>query len=192
MKKKEVVIKNIDAIEDKIVIIKNKPVLLDVDVASFYQVETREINQAVKNNPKKFPDGYILKVDKTTKNELIKNFDRLENLKHSTAALKAFTERGLYMLATILKGDRATKTTIKIIDTFARFREATNNLNLANNINNPDEKADLLKKSGVVLVDLITDNLQSDTITTKTKITLDLGILKIEREVEKRPRKKKN
>jgi hypothetical protein len=95
------------------------------------------------------------------------------------------------MLATILKGERATKTTIKIIDTFARFRETTNNLNLANNTDNQEEKALLLKKSGLSLIDLITDNIKSDTTSIKTKVTLDLGIIKIEREIEKRKSSKK-
>jgi hypothetical protein len=184
--KNNLIIKNIEDIGDKIVLIENKPVLLDMDVATFYQVKTREINQAVKNNPEKFPDGYVLKIKEIAKNELVKNFDRFKNLKHSTAPIKAFTERGLYMLATILKGERATRTTIRIIDTFARFREATSNLNLANNSKNEEEKALLLKKSGLALMDLLTDNLQSDTITTKTRVTLDLGILKIEREIEKK------
>jgi hypothetical protein len=183
-------IKELDnSIEEGIFVIDGKPVLLDVDVANFYQVETKDINRAVKNNPEKFPDGYILNVDKSTKDELVKNFHRLEGLKHSTVLPKAFTERGLYMLATILKGERAVKTTIKIIDTFARFREVTNNLNLANNTNNQEEKTLLLKKSGLSLIDLITDNIKPDTIAIKTKITLDLGILKIEREVERKPNK---
>lgn len=182
--KTDLIISNTD-IENKIILIEDKPVILDVDVAGFYGVETRAINQAVKNNPNKFPDGYIIELDKEVKNKLIKNFDRLDNLKHSTTNIKAFTEKGLYMLATILKGERATKITIKIIDTFAKFKEITSDLSIASNVKNQEEKANVLQRAGLNLMDLLTENLHQEIITTKTKITLDLGIIKVEREVEK-------
>jgi hypothetical protein len=54
----------IQQVEEKILTIRGKNVLLDSDVAVLYEVETREINQAVKNNPKKFPEGYIVQLDK--------------------------------------------------------------------------------------------------------------------------------
>lgn len=71
--------------------------------------------------PKKFPPGYVIELNNREKDELIKNFDRFNKLKHSTVAPHAFTEQGLYMLATILKGDLAISTTIAIIDTFPYF-----------------------------------------------------------------------
>lgn len=64
--KTDLIISNTD-IENKIILIEDKPVILDVDVAGFYGVETRAINQAVKNNPNKFPDGYIIELDKEVK-----------------------------------------------------------------------------------------------------------------------------
>jgi hypothetical protein len=88
-----------------------RPVLIDSDVASIYGVLTKEVNQAVKNNPEKFPSGYIVEADR---NELVKTFDRFKNLRHSTAQPKAFTEKGLYMLATILRSPQATAATIAI------------------------------------------------------------------------------
>ena len=92
-------------VEEKILTIRNQNVILDSDVASLYGVETREINQAIKNNPDKFPEGYIVEINKDEKNELIKIFDRFNRLKHSTVAPNAFTEKGLYMLATILRNN---------------------------------------------------------------------------------------
>jgi len=110
-------------IEKQIIVIRNLPVLLDSDVAGIYGVETRRINEAVKNNPDKFPAGYIMEVQQDEKNELVENFDRFNKLKHSTVCPTAFTEKGLYMLATILKSKKATEKTIEIIETFARMRE---------------------------------------------------------------------
>lgn len=186
--KKDLIISNTD-IENKIILIEDKPVILDVDVAGFYGVETKEINRAVKNNPNKFPDGYIIELSASEVNTIISKFLILEDNnnnkgKHTKYKAKAFTEKGLYMLATILKGERATKITIKIIDTFAKFKEITSDLSIASNIKNQEEKANVLQRAGLNLMDLLTENLHQETITTKTRITLDLGIIKVEREVE--------
>jgi len=57
---------------------------LDSDVAVLYGVVTRDINKAVKNNPEKFPEQYIIQLNKNEKNELVENFHRFDALKHST------------------------------------------------------------------------------------------------------------
>ena len=110
-------------VEEKVITIRDEKVILDSDVAKLYGVETKEINQAVKNNPDKFPVGYILLTTTEDKSELVKNFDRFNKLKHSSVLPSAFTEKGLYMLATILKSDKATQTTIAIVEAFAKIRE---------------------------------------------------------------------
>ena len=97
-------------------------VLIDRDVAALYGVETRDINKAVKNNPDKFPKDYLLELTAIEKNKVVENFHHLEPLKYSKTNPKAFTEKGLYMLATILKSKQATQTTFLIIETFAKFR----------------------------------------------------------------------
>ena len=88
--------------EDKIIVIRGEQVLLDSDVGELYGVETKRINEAVKNNPDRFPSGYVIELNDEEKNELVENFDRFNKLKHSSANPKAFTEKGLYMLATIV------------------------------------------------------------------------------------------
>jgi len=98
-------------IEKAIISIKGQSVLIDSDVAKIYGVETREVNQAIKNNPDKFPAGYIIEADK---NELIKNIDKFKNIRNYPGTPKAFTEKGLYMLATILRSPQATAATIAI------------------------------------------------------------------------------
>jgi hypothetical protein len=99
-------------VEDKMITLRNQQVILSNHVAELYGVETREVNQAVKNNPNKFPEGYIIELNKKEKEEVVKIFDNLGNLLYSPSNPKAFTERGLYMLATILKGPKAEETTI--------------------------------------------------------------------------------
>ena len=94
---------DITSVENKIITLRDQQVILDADVAELYGVETRDINKAVRNNPEKFPPGYIFEINESEKNELVENFHRFERQKHSTVFPKAFTEKGLYMLATILK-----------------------------------------------------------------------------------------
>ena len=106
----------IENVKDLLLTIDNQQVLLDKDVAILYGVETKRINEAVKNNQDRFPVGYIIEVNKDTKNELVENFDRFKTLKHSTSLPKAFTEKGIYMLATILTTKKAIQTTIDIIE----------------------------------------------------------------------------
>jgi len=127
-------------VEDRLLTIRGQSVLLDSDVAALYAVETREVNQAIQRNPGKFPEGYIIQLSKDEweflrskilipeknevitncdhldeKGKVIKNFDYLTLKKYSPVLPKAFTEKGLYMLATILKGKRAVQTTIAIV-----------------------------------------------------------------------------
>lgn len=102
---------NILEVENKIITLRDQQVILANHVAELYGVETREINQAIKNNPEKFPEGYVLELTKREKDEVIKFFDNLGNLLYSPSKPKAFTEKGLYMLANILKSPRAVETT---------------------------------------------------------------------------------
>ena len=81
--------------------------IVDSDVAKLYGVETKRINEAVKNNPEKFPDGYIIELSKQewdslkSKNSTLKGGGRGKHTKYTP---NAFTEKGLYMLATTLGG----------------------------------------------------------------------------------------
>jgi len=98
----------INTVKEKIINIRNQKVILDTDVAYLYGVKTKVVNRAVKNNPDKFPYGYVFDLTLGEKEEVVKNFDHLEKLKFSKVAPKAFTEKGLYMLAKILKSQVAT------------------------------------------------------------------------------------
>lgn len=115
-------------VESKIIEIRGVQVVLDSDIAVLYGVETMRINEAVKNNPDKFPYGYIFELTKEEKSEVIEIFDN-PKLKFSPTLTKAFTEKGLYMLATILKSPQATQTTIVIIEAFAKMHELARTIN---------------------------------------------------------------
>lgn len=76
-----------DQVQEKIIIIRNQKVIIDADVAELYGVETKRVNEAAKNNPEKFPKGYLFKLNKQEKNKLVENFDRFKKLKHSTVLM---------------------------------------------------------------------------------------------------------
>jgi hypothetical protein len=104
-----------EQVEDKIIQIRDIPVIIDSDVAKLYGVETKRINEVVNNNPDKFPEGYIVHLSVEEWNSLkskISTLKKQERGKHTKFTPKAFTEKGLYMLATILKSPQATQTTL--------------------------------------------------------------------------------
>jgi len=102
--------------------------LLDSDVALLYGVVTRDINKAVSNNPDKFLDGYIIELSKEQFETLRCNFSTTKLSKRRSLP-KCFTEKGLYMLATILKSKQATNATLHIIETFTNMRKLSMDYN---------------------------------------------------------------
>jgi len=172
-----------EQIRSKIIVIDNQNVLLDSDVAAIYGVETREINQAVSNNPDKFPERYILSLDKETKTELIKNFDNCAKLRTYPGNPKIFTEKGLYMLATILKSPIATATTIAIIETFTQIRELQATMAQMSETHDKTEQKNLMQRGGKIMVDLLNPGLS--TVGTETTFEINLAMMKIKHVVKK-------
>lgn len=144
------------------IVLRKQPVLIDSDVADLYGVLTKVVNQAVRNNPAKFPYGYIFELDKYEKNEVVKNFDHLKKLKFSTVSPTAFTERGLYMLATILKSERAISTTLAIIDTFVQVRELARTMEALQVVaDGGPQQQTLLQRTGDILAEVVGHNLST-------------------------------
>ena len=173
-----------DEVENKIIELRNQKVILDSDIAALYGVETKDINRAVKNNPNKFPDGYIFTLTIDEKNELVKIFHRFNNLKHATVAPKAFTEKGLYMLATILKSDLATLTTLAIIETYSRLKHLSRNIKELSIEQDEQKKHSLMQKSGEIIAEMLEDDLK----VTEKEITVELNfaVLKFKHTIKKK------
>ncbi len=106
-------------VKQRILEIRNTPGLLDADLADIYGVKTAEINQAVKNNPKKLiEDLYYFELDKTEKKHLIETQERLEKLKFSPHLPKFFNRFGIIMLSTILTSDVAVEVCHVVVRSF--------------------------------------------------------------------------
>jgi len=178
-----------ELVEEKILEIRGQHVIIDSDVAALYNVETKRINEAVKNNPDKFPSGYYLELDSEEKDQLVENFDRFEKLKHSTTPPKAFTERGMYMLATILKSAKATETTLAIIDTFSKVREIARTIKqLPKTPQNTPKYQQLLHKTGELIADLVVPEELEDAETEAT-IEVNLAVVKFKYSVKRKNKK---
>lgn len=173
-----------DTIQSLIIKIREDRVLLDRDVAAIYGVATRDINKAVSNNPDKFPGGYIIRLSKCEKNELVEEFHRFEPLKHSTSVPKAFTERGLYMLATILKSAKATQAIFAIIETFAKIRELSTTIKELSIVKDEAKQKSLMQRSGEIVSEIFDEGLQ--TSDTETSIELNFAVLKFKHIVKRK------
>lgn len=109
-------------IQSKIYTIRGLQVMLDRDLAILYEVETKRINEAVKNNLDKFPEDFYFELEDEELNNLRSKISTANFSKIRTNP-KVFTEQGIYMLATILKSKVATSITLSIIRTFAGMRK---------------------------------------------------------------------
>ena len=156
---------------------------MDCDVAELYGVQTKEINQAVKNNPRKFPEGYIFELDNQEFSTLRSKF--LTTKFQKTRQLpKAFTERGLYMLATILKGERAEQTTLAIVETYAKLKELSRVI-----VELPQQEDDtvmqkqLLHRGGQLIEDIINGVLPKQS--SETSFELNLAMFKFRHSIRR-------
>ena len=118
----EIVEKDVTNIENMIYEFNKKEVMLDSDLANLYNVETKRINEAVKNNPEKFPSRFSWILTDDEKNNLRSKFPTTNISSMSRSNPRVFTEQGVYMLATILKSKKATEVSIRIMDTFVKMR----------------------------------------------------------------------
>jgi hypothetical protein len=163
-------------VESKIIEIRGQQVIVDSDVADLYGVTTKQVNQALNRNLDKFPKGYIIELLKDEKLELVTNCDRFANLRHSNVLPNAYTEKGLYMLATILKSPKATETTLAIIDTFTKVRQIKRGLmEVVRNPENEAEQKNIFDTAGELIGSLILPN-DDDMEVVETESKHEFGI----------------
>ena len=99
--------------------------------------------------------------------------------------IKAFTERGLYMLATILKSPQAVSTTLAIIDTFTMTRQLARTMESLQTVEDGGEQQKtLLQKTGEILADIVGNNLS--TATSETEIELNFAVVKIKHKITRK------
>jgi len=146
--------------------LRGKEVMLDKDLAEIYGVETKRINEAVKNNKDKFLEDFYFELS-DTEYEILRSKNPTAKFAKTRVNPKVFTEQGVYMLATVLKSQTASEVTVSIIRTFAKLREFSKHYNaLAKKI------IELERKNNKQFKEVFNrlDNLVSDTQKTDEKV----------------------
>ena len=169
---------NMQKVEEKIAVIRNLEVIADADVAYLYGVETKRVNEAVRNNPEKFPSRYMFEL---TNSELQDSRSKISSTNVSSMnrnPTKVFTDRGLYMLATILKGETARDVTFAIIETFTKVRELKRELLELHNETDKDVQKTKIQHFGDVLSDIVMPDLQTSETESSLEINFFIGKIK--------------
>ena len=170
-------------VQSRIIYVRDFPVIVDVDVAEIYGVETKRVNEAVRNNPDKFPEEYMFELTADERNNLRSKISSTKISSKSRALPKAFTEKGLYMLATILKSKQATAATFAIIETFAKVRYLKRELKELHQEPNKRVQMNKMHNFGEVLSDIIMPDLE--TVETESSLELNFFIGKIKHTVRR-------
>jgi phage regulator Rha-like protein len=161
----------IELVQTKIYNIRDQKVMLDSDLAELYGVEVKRINEAVKNNPDKFPEDFYFELNDTEEESLRSKFSTLKKAgrgQHRKYNTKVFTEQGVYMLATILKSKTATDITVAIMRAFVKMRQfALTYEDIVNQLQSMDKRLDkneeVLDKVIQALSELINDTKNNET-----------------------------
>jgi len=169
---------NIQKVEDKIAVIRSVEVIADADVAELYGVETKRVNEAVRNNPDKFPARYMFELSKSELRDLRSKISTTNVSQKSRSATKVFTERGLYMLATILKSEKARDVTFAIIETFVKVRELKHELLDLHKETDKAKQQSKMQHFGEVLTDIVMPDLQTSETESSLEINFFIGKLK--------------
>lgn len=102
-------------VDDSILLIRGRRVMLDVDLGRLYGVTTKRLNEQVKRNERRFPPDFMFRLDANEVEELVANCDRFINMKHSSVLPRAFTEHGAIMLASVLNTSCAIEASLLVV-----------------------------------------------------------------------------
>ena len=123
MRNQQISLKEVKTIENKILLIRDKKVILDNELATLYEVKTKVFNQAVKRNLERFPEDFMFQLSKAEYDSLRSQFVTLKRGQHRKYFPYAFTEQGVAMLSSVLNSKRAIMVNIQIMRTFTKLRE---------------------------------------------------------------------
>ena len=174
---------SLEEVQSKIMLVRNQNVISDADIANLYGVETKRINEVVRNNPDKFPEDYMFALTSEELQNLRTKISTTNISAKSRTMPKVFTEKGLYMLATILKSPIAISVTFAIIETFAKTRYLKRELVALHKETDSAQASEKLKRFGEVIADLVMPDLE--TSETESTLELDFFIGKLKHTVKR-------
>ena len=110
-------------IEKRILLIRGEKVIIDTDLAEFYGVPSKRLNEQVKRNKNRFPEDFMFQLNGEEKLEVVAKCDHLAKIKYSKALPHAFTEHGAIMAASVLNSPQAIEVSIFIVRAFVKIRQ---------------------------------------------------------------------
>jgi len=110
-------------IEHKIYLIRGKKVMLDLDLAALYGMETRLLKRAVRRNLKRFPNDFMFILNDSEENRVVSQIGIPSRSLFGGAQPFAFTEHGILMLSSVLNSEKAIEVNIRIMRIFSKLRE---------------------------------------------------------------------
>jgi hypothetical protein len=179
------------SLEKKLINLNDELVLIDKDVAELYKIEPKKLRQQLKRNSDKFPKSYAYRVSEEEFEWMVSQNVTPSKQSFGGSLPYVFTEKGLYMVATILKSPQATQATFNIIETFAKIKELSRNINALTKTDDKTVQKELSQKTSTILEDLIEideeyiDNDNEEIIETQTKFEFNLGFAKVTRNIKK-------
>ena len=108
-------------IERRILLIRGQKVILDANLAEFYGVQTKRLNEQVKRNSQRFPSDFVFQLTAEEREEVVAKCDHLSKIKYSSTLPYAFTEHGALMAASVLNTARATEISVFVVRAFTRL-----------------------------------------------------------------------
>lgn len=177
-----------ESLESKLINLNDNLVLLDKDVALLYEIEPKRLREQLKRNIERFPKDYAYQL--TDEEVIIMGSQNATPSKKQYGGTNpwVFTEKGLYMVSTILKSKNALNATFIIIETFANIKQLSRNLNSIDENQTKEEQLSLVEQSNILLEKIIdiqpTTKLKDDETEVETKIELNLGVVKVSRVVK--------
>ena len=181
-----------ETLEKKLIKLEDEYVLLDKDVAELYDIEPKKLRQQLKRNLDKFPKDYAYQVSDDMFDLMVSQNVTPSKQSFGGALPWVFTEKGLYMVATILKSKNALEATFTIIETFAKIKKLSRNINAIMKTSDEEKQQELAKESNMILEevieiepDIIEDDSDGEVIETTTKFEFNLEFAKVSRSVKK-------
>jgi len=113
----------VERIESKILLIRGKKVIMDIDLAEVYGVSAKRLREQVRRNRGRFPDDFMFQLTKEEQMEVAANCGNLAPLKFSPFLAYAFTEHGAIMSASVLRSEIAVRASVQVVRAFVRLRE---------------------------------------------------------------------
>jgi len=179
-------------LENKLIELNSTLVLLDKDVADLYAIEPKRLREQLKRNIEKFPEDYAYQLSDEDLQLMVSQNATPSKQQLGGANPWVFTEKGLYMVATILKSKNAMKATFTIIETFSKIKELSRNINNIMKSTDENKQQELAQSSNALLEEIIDideeilqDDEEGEIIETQTKFEFNLGFAKVSRSVKK-------